>query len=649
MQSTLGQAMRIELACIRVRLLLAGLGLALPVQGFANTEVVVATPVWPERQVAPGRLGASRLTGDLRARIDLLHAVLAVGQALPAGVQVPLQVPALPRASVPAVPSVPSVSLRPGQLREWMSVLVQHGVLADAAEAAGVLRSVCGEWGQDPGPARQAACWIDLLAWAHDALVRGAALGERSQGPPHHRRQWTAAELADHAAREQLLGQRVLPDVATALAAGPAPVAAAADAWLAQGPGNWPMYRWLLGHLAYYRVLAQQPPITLPKLSVAGRYAYKTRAQVQRWLRKFDDDQRAVLAQRLCLEGYCADAQPSVTGPAQHPAGPGRVWQLPGDKLTSRETAASVRAANAVPLDPALTAQLQAYQADRGLRVTGLLDAQTLAALRTPLDQQVRQLRLALQRIRDTGLPIAPHFLIANIPAFRLDEWRGPSLHDSHAIQVGVAWQRRHGRLVPGRRTPLLTALVRSIVVDPAWFVPGSILAEVNEEFARDPDYARRNGFRFRTDKRTGKPMLVMDPGRENLLGQVKFNFPNRHLVFAHDTPSKWRFLLPDRMTSHGCVRVHEATALARGLLAYDQGVPWPQQKWDAVRRQSDENHIKLRQPLLIHLVYWTADAAPEGHARFYRDAYKLDDSDWAQFRRSVAARSVATVAEGRR
>lgn len=594
--------------------------------------------VWPARQVLPVQTAASHLAGDLRTRADQLRAVLAGTEVAPG------------RAPLPVVPAI---HLRPDQPREWAAVLVRHGVLADAQEAGTVVRGLCGDLSQDPGPARQAGCWLDLLAWAQDALVRGAALGERSQTPPRHREHWTAAEIAARKAREQTLAARLVPDVAAALAAGEAPVATVTEAWLAPGPQRWPMYQGLIAQLEHYRQLARQPAADLTDVPVAATFAYKVPALAGKWLRRLDPAARMHLAERLCVEGYCA--APRVTVQPLQPGGPAqpampqppREWTLPGDRLTVHEASEAVRASGAPALDPELTAQLQAFQADHGLRVSGLVDGPTLAALKVPMDQRVRQLRLALQRIRDTGLPRTPHFLIANVPAFRLDEWRGAQVHESHAIQVGLAWERKHGRLVPGRRTPLLTAPVRDIVVDPAWFVPGSILAEVNEEFAKDPDYARRNGFHFRTDAR-GNKMLVMDPGRENLLGQVKLDFPNPHLVFAHDTTSKWRFLLPERLTSHGCVRVHAASALARGLLAYDQDVPWPQEKWDALRKKSDEKFIKLRKPLLMHIVYWTADAGPDGRAHFYRDAYKLDDADWAQFQRSVHARSTATVAQGR-
>jgi hypothetical protein len=604
-----------------------GLGLLLPLHAQGAPahslppRVQSSDVVWPARQVVPAQAAPTHLAGDLRARGEHLRSVLARTESPPARMQ---------------LPPVPAIHLSPQQPRDWATVLIRHGVLADPAEAAGVIRTVCGDLTHDPGPARQAGCWLDLLAWAEDSLVRGAALGERSQGPPRHRKHWTAMEVAEHKAREQTLGARMLPDVVAALAAGEAPVATTIETWLAQGPGAWPMYAWLLKELEHYRQLARQPALPLPDLPVAGTFAYKSPVFARRWLHRFDDAGRVALAERLCQQGYCTLAPPTTLQPLRPggPAQPGlpHAWTLPGDRLRA--------------LDPGLTAQLEAFQADHGLRVSGLLDATTRTALRVPMDQRVRQLRLALQRIRDTGLPRTQHFLVANVPAFRLDEWRGAELHATHAIQVGLAWERKHGRLVPGRRTPLLTAQVRDIVVDPAWFVPGSILAEVNEEFAKDPDYARRNGFHYRTDAR-GRPMLVMDPGRENLLGQVKLDFPNPHLVFAHDTTSKWRFLLPDRMTSHGCVRVHQAPVLARSLLAFDQDVPWPQEKWDALRQKSDEKYIKLRKPLLIHIVYWTADVGPGGHARFYRDAYKLDDADWAQFQRSVAARSTATVARG--
>ena len=61
-------------------------------------------------------------------------------------------------------------------------------------------------------------------------------------------------------------------------------------------------------------------------------------------------------------------------------------------------------------------------------------------------------------------------------------------------------------------------------------------------------------------------------PGPKNVLGDVKFLFPNSHDVYMHDTPERNLFGKSFRALSHGCMRVHEPRRLAEVLLAEDKG-----------------------------------------------------------------------------
>ena len=49
---------------------------------------------------------------------------------------------------------------------------------------------------------------------------------------------------------------------------------------------------------------------------------------------------------------------------------------------------------------------------------------------------------------------------------------------------------------------------------------------------------------------------IVQAPGPTNALGLVKFMFPNKHLIYLHDTPSRELFKRPERTFSSGCIRV---------------------------------------------------------------------------------------------
>src|SRR5207237_7436447 len=62
-------------------------------------------------------------------------------------------------------------------------------------------------------------------------------------------------------------------------------------------------------------------------------------------------------------------------------------------------------------------------------------------------------------------------------------------------------------------------------------------------------------------------------PGPTNVLGIVKFRFPNKHDVYMHDTPERNLFGGAIRAFSHGCMRVQNPIKLAEVLLAHDKSL----------------------------------------------------------------------------
>ena len=81
-----------------------------------------------------------------------------------------------------------------------------------------------------------------------------------------------------------------------------------------------------------------------------------------------------------------------------------------------------------------------------------------------------------------------------------------------------------------------------------------------------------------RLDRVDIRNLEIFEPPRSNnVLGRVKFVFPNEHDVYMHDTTQKHLFAKPVRAESHGCVRVQNPEQLAAILLEYEQA-------WSAAR-----------------------------------------------------------------
>ena len=63
---------------------------------------------------------------------------------------------------------------------------------------------------------------------------------------------------------------------------------------------------------------------------------------------------------------------------------------------------------------------------------------------------------------------------------------------------------------------------------------------------------------------------VYQPPGAANALGRIRFNFPNKFLVYQHDTPDKYLFARDKRAYSHGCMRVENPLEYAEKLLSIE-------------------------------------------------------------------------------
>lgn len=215
--------------------------------------------------------------------------------------------------------------------------------------------------------------------------------------------------------------------------------------------------------------------------------------------------------------------------------------------------------------------------------------------------------------------------IVVNIPEFLVRV-----IKDGHAIHTE--------RVVTGQvstQTPIFSDEMRTVVFRPPWIVPDSI--KVNELLPRlrsgsDPIAGRglvmsRNGREispWSVDWYTGDIRtydIQQPPGPSNVLGVVKFLFPNKHAVYLHDTPSKSLFDAKQRTFSHGCVRVRNPVRLAEVLMSEDKG-------WDAAKVKElvetgpDNNETPVDKPIPVHITYFTAWVDEAGELKTFPDVY---------------------------
>ena len=109
-------------------------------------------------------------------------------------------------------------------------------------------------------------------------------------------------------------------------------------------------------------------------------------------------------------------------------------------------------------------------------------------------------------------------------------------------------------------------------------------------------------------------------PGKKNMMGAIKFNFPNSTGIYLHDTPQKDLFAKDKRNFSLGCIRVEDAQRLAGWLLGAEPVAP----------SAEPEQHVQLPKSVPVFVTYLTANAGG-GQLTFVDHVYGPDSTAGAE------------------
>jgi L,D-transpeptidase YcbB len=272
--------------------------------------------------------------------------------------------------------------------------------------------------------------------------------------------------------------------------------------------------------------------------------------------------------------------------------------------------------------DAKVAEAVRKFQAMAELKPTGILDERTVKAINSPKrDKQIDTIVVNMERWRwlprDLGAPsIGDAYVILNIPDYTLKVMQ-------HGAQV---WTTRVVTGQPGiHATPLLTETMKYITVNPTWNVPPSIIYnEYLPALQQDPTVLERMGLKLEHNP-DGTIHISQPPGERNALGRIRFNFPNKFLVYQHDTPDKNLFAKEDRAFSHGCMRVQYPDQYASILL----GITDPNGHYtpEKIRSMygSSEIDLKFPTPIPVNITYQTAFVDNDGNLQFRKDVYGRD------------------------
>jgi len=272
--------------------------------------------------------------------------------------------------------------------------------------------------------------------------------------------------------------------------------------------------------------------------------------------------------------------------------------------------------------DAKVAEAVRKFQDSVDLKATGVLDERTVRALNSPKrDRQIDIVLVNMERWRwlprDLGAPsLGDAYVILNVPDYTLK-----------VMQRGApVWTTRVVTGKPGiHATPLLSETMKFITVNPTWNVPPSIIYnEYLPALQQDPTVLQRMGLKLERAS-DGSIHISQPPGEANALGRIRFNFPNKFLVYQHDTPDKHLFARDERAFSHGCMRVQNPDQYASVLL----NITMPNERYTPERVRSmygnSEIDLKFPTPIPVNITYQTAFVDEAGRLQFRRDVYGRD------------------------
>ncbi len=277
------------------------------------------------------------------------------------------------------------------------------------------------------------------------------------------------------------------------------------------------------------------------------------------------------------------------------------------------------------------------FQARHGYENDGILGRATWTAINVPISWRVRQIELAMERMR-----WLPHlgeraFVAVNVPMFRLFGWDSVPETGAPDFNMGVIVGKSLDT-----RTPVFMGEMKYVTFRPYWNVPKSILQkEIIPILRRNLGYLDRQDMEMVNGQgddakpveptpanvdllAQGKLRLRQRPGPKNALGQVVFMFPNDDNVYLHSTPAPELFGRARRDFSHGCIRVEDPVALA--VWALKDQPEWTREKIVAAMDGKPSFKVLLTRPIRVVIYYVTATVIPaENAVHFADDIYGHD------------------------
>jgi len=290
--------------------------------------------------------------------------------------------------------------------------------------------------------------------------------------------------------------------------------------------------------------------------------------------------------------------------------------------------------------DVELESALKRFQDRHSLKADGILGPQTRQALNVHPWQRIDQLVLNIHRQQQLNIASQETYIHVNLPEYRLRVYQQGNV----LLEMKTIIGKRT------RQTPVFSATVRQLIINPGWNVPKSIaFKDIIPRWQQDGDYLQKHNLQVlagwstpRTFVPAGEVVLSRlyqgenyqrfwePPGENNTLGRVKFPLTSDNSIYLHDTLSRHLFDAEKRAFSSGCIRLEHPFSLVDTLIMLSN--QWQPGLLDPLFETQETVPVRLQAPIPVHITYWTAWLDEQGELNFSNDPYLRDPVDFSLF-----------------
>jgi murein L,D-transpeptidase YcbB/YkuD len=280
-----------------------------------------------------------------------------------------------------------------------------------------------------------------------------------------------------------------------------------------------------------------------------------------------------------------------------------------------------------------LVEAVKKFQGRHGLETEGYVGKMTRKALSETAEEKVTKLKLNIDRIKWIKRGDDRYHIFINIPSF--------TMYMFDELEVIRSMRVITGR--KGHETPVFYGRVRTIVLNPYWRIPASIIRhETIPKLKKDPGYTNKKKIEIHTGYSEHSPRVnpykvnwhkygrrlppykfMQSPGEQNALGKVKYLFPNKYSVYMHDTNERYLFVKDYRALSHGCVRLHKPFELLETFAQIEPKIDYEKSK--EILKANKKTPYRLSKTIPVDIVYLTAVVTHDGMIMFHDDVYGYD------------------------